>query len=121
MRNVVLVNLTRGEILAEKAAVAETPAARTRGLLKTDSLPDGAGLLIVPCRQVHTFRMRYPIDVIFVDEAWTVKRVVHAMKPGRLTALVFGSRAALELPAGKAAETGTVKGDLIDARDLAPS
>ncbi len=119
MREVRLVNLTRDTVLAERAAVAETPAARRRGLLGTGSLADGAGLLIVPCRQVHTFGMLYPIDVVFVDEAWSVKRVVHAMKPGRLGALVLRARAALELPAGKAGETGTRAGDMLDARDVA--
>ena len=114
MRDVKIINLTREAVLAEKAAVAETPGSRSRGLLGTDSPPHGGGLLIIPCRNVHTFGMRYPIDVIFVDESWTVRHVVHAMKPGRLSALVLASRAALELPAGKAAETGTVKGDVLD-------
>ncbi len=118
MRDVKIVNLTRDEVLAEKAAVAETPGSRRRGLLRTDSLPDGGGLLIVPCRNVHTFGMRYPIDVVFVDESWTVRRIVHGMKPGRLSPLVLDSRAALELPAGKAAETGTIKGDFLDALPL---
>jgi uncharacterized membrane protein (UPF0127 family)/catechol 2,3-dioxygenase-like lactoylglutathione lyase family enzyme len=121
MREARLVNLTRGTVLAETAAVAETPASRRRGLLGTASLPAGSGLLIVPCRQVHTFGMAYTIDVVFVDEAWNVKRVVHDMKPGRLGALVPRARAALELPAGKAAETGTVAGDMLDARDIAVS
>jgi uncharacterized protein len=115
MREAKLVNLTRGTVLAERAAVAETPGSRRRGLLNTESLPDGSGLLVVPCRQVHTFGMRYAIDVVFVDEAWAVKRVVRGMKPGRLGALVMGARAALELPAGKTEATGTVKGDLLDA------
>jgi hypothetical protein len=115
MRDVKLVNLTRGEVLAERAAVAETPGSQRRGLLGTDSLPDGGGLLIAPCRQVHTFGMRYAIDVVFVDASWTVKRVVHAMKPGRLSSVVLSSRAVLELPAGKTAATATVPGDLLDA------
>lgn len=121
MREVRLANITRGTVLAERAAVAETPASRRRGLLGTDSLAAGSGLLIVPCRQVHTFGMGYPIDVVFVDEAWNVKRVVHGMKPGRLGALVMRARAVLELPAGKAAETGTLVGDMLDARDIAIS
>jgi uncharacterized membrane protein (UPF0127 family)/catechol 2,3-dioxygenase-like lactoylglutathione lyase family enzyme len=121
MREVRLVNHTRGTVLAERAAVAETPASRRRGLLGTDSLDQGSGLLIVPCRQVHTFGMRCPIDVIFVDEAWNVKRVVNEMKPNRLGALVIKARAALELTAGKAAETGTLVGDSLDARYIAVS
>ncbi len=121
MREVRLVNLTRGTVLAERAAVAETPSSRRRGLLGTGSLAAGSGLLIVPCRQVHTFGMGYPIDVVFVDEAWNVKRVVHDMKPGRLGALVMSARAVLELPAGKTAESGTLVGDMLDARDIAVS
>jgi uncharacterized protein len=117
MREVRMVNITRGTVLAKSAAAAETPGTRRRGLLGTDSLVDGCGLLIVPCRQVHTFGMRYAIDVIFVDEAWTVRRVVNDMKPGRLGALVLRARAAVELPAGKAAETGTRVGDMLDVRD----
>ncbi|MEW6554489.1 MAG: DUF192 domain-containing protein [Actinomycetota bacterium] len=118
MREVRLVNLTRGTVLAERAAVAETPASRRRGLLGTEALLPGSGLLIVPCRQVHTFGMRYAIDVVFVDEAWNVLKVVRGMKPGRLGAPSIKARAALELPAGRAAETGTLVGDMLDARDI---
>jgi uncharacterized membrane protein (UPF0127 family) len=118
MREVRIVNLTRGTVLAQKATVAETPGSRRRGLLGTDSLDDGEGLLILPCHQVHTFGMRYPIDIIFVDKSWTVKRITHRMRPGRLSALVPLSRAVLELPAAKAAQTGTQKGDALDAVPL---
>jgi uncharacterized membrane protein (UPF0127 family)/catechol 2,3-dioxygenase-like lactoylglutathione lyase family enzyme len=121
MREVRLVNLTRDTVLAERAAVAETPGTRGRGLLGTDSLEDGCGLLIVPCRQVHTFGMRYPIDVIFVDEAWRVKKVVAGMKPGRVGALVFRARAVIELPAAKTAETETRVGDMLDALEITAS
>jgi uncharacterized membrane protein (UPF0127 family) len=115
MRHVRLINLTRNTVVAERAAVAETPASRRRGLLGTDSLPDGNGLVITSCRHVHTFGMRYPIDVVFVDSSWTVRRVVHNLKPGRLSPLVLRGRAVLELPAGKIEETGTENGDLLDA------
>jgi len=114
MREVSIVNLTRGTVLAQRAAVAETPGSRRRGLLGTDSLGDGGGLLILPCRQVHTFGMRYPIDVVFVDRSWTVRRISHQVKPGRLSAVVLSSRAALELPAAKAEQTGTQIGDALD-------
>lgn len=115
MRQVKIVNLTRGTTLAERAEVAETPGSRRRGLLGTDALSAGGGLLVVPCRQVHSIRMRYPIDVVFVDAAWKVRRVVRDLKPGRLSPLVFTARAALELPAGRAAETETEEGDLLHA------
>ena len=115
MRRVKLVNLTRDSVLAERAAVAETPSSRLRGLIGTESLPDGQGLVIIPCRHIHTFGMKYPIDVAFVDATWTVRRVVRELKPGRLSPLVLKGRAALELPAGKMEETGTERGDILDA------
>lgn len=113
-----IVNRTRGTVLAERAAIAETPHARRRGLLGTDSLGDGAGILILPCRQVHTFGMRYPIDVIFIDDSWKVKRIACRMKPRRLSPIVPASRAVLEIPAAKAEETGTRVGDIIAAVPL---
>jgi uncharacterized protein len=115
MRYMKLLNSSHDTVLAEQALLAETPGARRRGLLGTDSLPDGEGLLILPCRQVHTFGMRYPIDVVFIDKDWTVRRVVHRMKPRRLSPLVLASRAVLELPPGKASETATAKGDFLNA------
>ena len=114
MREVSIVNLTRGTVLAQRAAIAETPGSRRRGLLGTDSLRDGEGLLILPCRQVHTFGMRYPIDIVFVDASWTVRRISHCVRPGRISAVVMSSRAVLELPAARAEETGTQKGDALD-------
>lgn len=116
MRSVKVVNLSRNEVLAETAAVAETPRSRRRGLLDYPPLARGEGLLIVPCRQVHTFGMRYPIDVIFVDASWAVRRTVRGLRPGRLSPLVLSSRAALELPAGTIEDTGTEEADLLDAR-----
>jgi uncharacterized membrane protein (UPF0127 family) len=115
MRQVRLVNLTRSTVLAERADVAEAPAARRRGLLGTPSLPDGRGLVIIPCRHIHTMGMKYAIDVAFVDASWMVKRVVHNLKPGRLSPLVLRSRVVLELPAGKVGETRTEKGDMLEA------
>ncbi len=114
MREVKMVNLTRGTVLAERAAVAETPGTRRRGLLGTDSLEDGRGLVIVPCRQVHTFGMRYAIDAVFVDKHMRVLHVAKAMKPCRLGALVLKATAAIELPPGKAAATGTEPGDMLE-------
>ena len=115
MRQVKLVNLTRNTVLADRAAVAETPFSRRRGLMGTESLPDGQGLVIIPCRHVHTLGMKYAIDIVFVDASWTVRRVVHNLKPGRLSPLILKGRAVLELPAGKMEETGTERGDMLDA------
>lgn len=59
---------------------------RMVGLLGTAKLNDNEGLLISPCSSVHTFGMRYAIDVIFIDKHWTVVKTVKSLKPWRLSA-----------------------------------
>jgi uncharacterized membrane protein (UPF0127 family) len=118
MSLVKITNATRGTGLAGKAAIADSPRTRRRGLLGSRELPDGEGLLIIPCRQVHTFGMQYPIDVVFVDGSFKVRRSCKGLKPRRLSPFVIASRAVLELPAGKIAETGTEVGDLLQLLEL---
>lgn len=118
MRRVRIVNLSREVILAETAEVAETPSARRRGLLGREELPEGDGLLIVPCRQVHTLGMRFPIDVIFLDRNLVVLRAVKDLRPGRISPFVLGAQAALELPSGVVRRTGTREGDQLGVDNI---
>lgn len=114
MREVRVRNASKGVVLAERATVAETPASRRRGLLGTEKLSPGSGLLLVPCRQIHTIGMRYAIDVVFIDEALRVVRVLKDVKPWRLCLPVWRAHAVLELPEGSAEASGTAVGDLLD-------
>ena len=78
-----------------------------RGLLGRDGLEPGTGMLIDAAPSVHMFFMRFPIDVVFLDRDRTVVGVRHRLAPWR----VAGARhavAALELPAGAAAQASTV-------------
>ncbi len=77
-------------------------AERGRGLLGREPLGPGDALVIERTRQVHTFGMRYPIDVCFCDRAWRVLRVVRHLRPRRLTRWVPRARFAVELRAGSA-------------------
>jgi uncharacterized membrane protein (UPF0127 family) len=75
-------------------------------------------MLIDAAPSVHMFFMRFPIDVVFLDRDRKVVRVVHGLRPWR----VAGARravAALELPAGAAAEAGVQEGDVLSLEDLA--
>lgn len=121
MYKVKVVNLTRGTVLAEESGVAVTSRARRRGLLGTTGLSPGGGLLIKPCRQVHTVGMKYTIDVLFYDGSWRVVRCVPGLKPGRFSPVVLRARGALELPAGTLRGTGTEKGDFLDIRPVPAS
>ncbi len=90
-----------GRIVCARCEVAETVAARTRGLLGRRELPAGEGLLIKPTFSIHTFFMRFPIDAVFLDRSGLVVDVVRRLKPWR-TATRLRARAVLELAAGEA-------------------
>jgi uncharacterized membrane protein (UPF0127 family) len=72
---------------------------RIRGLLGRPALKPDEGLLIVPCNSVHTAFMAYPIDLLFLDKDWAIKKMVHALHPWRL-AYSFNAAMVLELMAG---------------------
>lgn len=107
-------NLDTGAVLADHVEVASTRAARRTGLLKHDSLPDGQALWIVPSRGVHTFRMRFAIDVLALDQTGKIiDRVVH-LKPWRIRLPKRGTAGVLELPAGWLDRSGTALGHRIE-------
>lgn len=59
---------------------------RMRGLLFKEKLKSNAGLIISPCSSVHTFGMKYTIDVVFLDKELTIVKLVKSLKPWRMTA-----------------------------------
>ena len=91
--------------------LADTPRSRGIGLLRENGLEPGAGLWIFPCEAIHTFWMRFSIDVAFLDRDLRVKRVYHRMPPFRLSRFVWGARSVLELASGVLADSGTEMGD----------
>ena len=88
-----------GRPLADSIAWAHSPADRMRGLLGR-RLTEGQALVIAGARQVHTFGMRYAIDVLFCDAGWVVHHKVARMAPRRITRWVGRARWAIELPGG---------------------
>ncbi len=106
-------NLTRGTELADRALIADTSAARRTGLLKHTHLDPGEGLWIVPCEGVHTFRMKFVIDVLFLDKKRRVKKIRPNMDRRRI-AMSLTAHSTLELPAGMIATTGTQVGDQLE-------
>jgi len=106
-------NLTRQTVLGDRIVAARSGAARRKGLLGRDGLAPGEGLWIVPCESVHTFFMRFPIDLVYLDRRNRVRKVRHAVGPWRLSAC-FTAHSVMELPAGAARESGTVKGDVVE-------
>lgn len=88
------------ELIAKRLAVANTFWSRFLGLMGKKKLASGCAFLLYPCSAVHTLFMRFPIDVVYLDEDMNIVRVIRNMRPWRLD---FGDRRAtytMELPAG---------------------
>jgi len=88
---------------------------RLRGWLGYREAPLGAGLLLTPCDAVHTFAMRFPIDIVFVDGAGRVLLVDHAVPAWRIK-VCLGAQSVIELPAGRAAWLGLEPGAWLQVR-----
>jgi uncharacterized protein len=113
LRRLLVRNTTRNSVLAESADLADSSAKRQKGLLGRDSLPVGHGLWIVPCESVHTFGMRFPIDVLYLDRKKRVRKTRSSMVPWRVSMCLL-AHSVLELPAGVIEQTGTQRGDQLD-------
>src|SRR5437868_14745465 len=72
-----------GRVVCVSCVIAETPRTRMRGLLGRGSLASGEGILIRPARAIHTLFMRFPIDVIFLDQHGQVVKIVAELAPWR--------------------------------------
>jgi len=103
-------NQTRDTILGASVDVADTSEKRRTGLLKHAKLEPGDGLWIVPCESVHTFFMKFPIDLVYVDKRKKVRKVRSAVPAWRLSACL-SAHSVVELPAGTVEQSKTQVGD----------
>jgi uncharacterized membrane protein (UPF0127 family) len=99
-----------GETIATHLERAFDSKTRRQGLLGRDSLPAGTGLIIAPCSSIHTFFMRFAIDVVFVGRDGRVVKVCRHVRPWRMAA-ALSAFAVIELPAGSLDESAIVPGD----------
>ena len=112
-----LVHAHTGQVIARSVEIADSRATRRRGLLGRDGLPPGTALIITLCKGVHTFAMRFTIDVVFVDGAGTVRKIVRNMTPRRLA---FSPMASMAIEC----ESGALPLDAVSVGDrlyLAPA
>jgi uncharacterized protein len=107
-----LTNARNNQIVARTLLTAFDSASRRKGLLGRDGLPEGSALIIAPCQAIHTFSMRFAIDVAFVAKDGLVLKVRHAV-PARRIAVALRAFAVVELPAGAIERSGTRAGDLL--------
>ena len=102
-----------GRVVCEQCRLAENALARMRGLLGRRGLESGEGLLLRPAPSVHTFFMRFAIDVVFLARDGEVLKVVPRLRPWRTTG-ARGAKAVVELASGEADRRGIHTGMRLD-------
>jgi uncharacterized protein len=104
------------EIIFEQVDLANTVWQRLIGLMFV-SKPRTNGILLDPCNSIHTFFMKYPIDVIFLNRSNEVVKIIKNIKPWRMTSIVFRAQKVLEFPVGILPEKIKV-GDKFEVRNV---
>src|ERR1700687_5137749 len=92
-------NRTRQTVLGTSVEMADHGATRRKRLLGRSGLASGEGIWIVPCESVHTFWMKFPIDLVYLDRKKKVKKVRSGVVPWRLSACL-SAHSVLEFASG---------------------
>jgi uncharacterized membrane protein (UPF0127 family) len=112
-----LSNRRTGDLIADQVAVADNPWTRMKGLLGKQDMQQGHALLIRPCSSVHTFFMRFNLDVMFLDRQHRVLKVVKDLKAFRLAG-ARGSHIVVEFTGGALADLEILPGDQMDLAEI---
>ncbi len=106
------------QVLAREARLANSFFSRLKGLLGTKSLLQDEGMILDPCKSVHTFFMHYDLDVIFIDKNNMIVGCESHLKPNRLSSYYGAARKAIELPAGTIEEKMIKLGQKLEFQPL---
>ena len=118
MRLLRVVNTNRNHELGTRIRLADAWLSRLRGMLGQRPPAAGEGLLLTPCRSVHMYGMRFPLDIAFLDAKHAVVAEYHSLPPGSRTPWHRNALHALELPAGTLIGSGTALGDVLAWADV---
>lgn len=106
-------NSTKNTLISDKVEVAKTFWTRTCGLIPRKEILKGESLMIEPCCSVHTFFMRFPIDIIFVDRENKVIALYENVGRNKALPIHPGAKYVIELCAGEISALNVEKGDFI--------
>ena len=105
-------NLTRQTHLGDRVQIAGNGRDRRKGLLGRECLDNGEGLWIVPCEAVHTFGMRFAIDLVYLDRKHRVVKTRSQVPPWRVSTCLT-AHSVIELAPGTIRKTRTMRGDTL--------
>lgn len=103
-----------GEVLIPRVSIATGFFHRFMGLMGKKDLKKDEALCFPRCNSIHTFFMRFPIDVVFLDRNGVVLKVVSGLKPWRLLLPVLKAKHIIEMKPTLASELGIELGDKIE-------
>ncbi len=115
-REIEIANRTRGTVLGGHIRVAQNALSRAVGLLGQLRLDPGGGLLIDPSSGIHTFGMRFAIDVIALDRQLRVRGLWEDLGSFRIAGLSWRTSCVVELPVGAIRDSATEVGDQLEIR-----
>ena len=99
MKRLKVINKKNNEVLSQDVMKAYSVKDRLIGLMfKKEISYDG--LHLEPCNSIHTFFMKFPLDLVFLDKNLKVVKVLEGVKPWRMTRLYFSSSSVLEFKTG---------------------
>lgn len=110
-------NIDTGKIIVEKFHIAQTFWQRLFGLITYKTLPDNEGMILINSNGIHTLFMRFPIDVLYVNEYYQIIEVYRDVKPWKLLPIRKKAKYVIEIPAGTIANSRTKKGHRVIIRD----
>ncbi|HOA34573.1 MAG TPA: DUF192 domain-containing protein [Clostridiales bacterium] len=102
-----------GRTLVRNVELANTFFTRLKGLMFRESLPNDTGLLIYPCCQIHTYFMKFSIDVVYLNRDFKVVFIDRNIQPGVSVRRIREAKCVLELNAGEADRLGIAVDDVL--------
>ncbi len=101
-------------IITDNAEIADSFFTRFKGLMFRKAIEPDYALYIRPCNQIHTFSMRFPIDVIYLSKDGTVVEIHENVKPNKICKTVKNAEGVIEINASMSSKLDIFKGDVLE-------
>lgn len=106
--------IKNNRIITDNAEIADSFFSRFRGLMFRKSIESDYALHIKPCNQIHTFNMKFPIDVVYLSKDGTIVEIHENVMPNRICKTVKRAESVIEINASISSKLGIFKGDMLE-------
>ncbi len=113
-----IIILKNNIVITDNAELADTFLTRFRGLMFRKTIADNYALYITPCNQIHMLNMKFPIDVVYLDEYGTVIKTDINVQSGKICKTVKNAKSVIEIKSFSASRLGIQNGDTIKINTL---